>query len=135
MLGTTCWSGNSNQARYGTVYQLDENQNATFPAQVTATKFKGALTNTIKINGKTYNGSAAVDVGVIGAAYGGSGKTTLKESANVFINALDTASATPQDAQIRCTAQAAGTLTFVCGGDVPTEAVTYNVVVIEGVTA
>lgn len=98
MLGTTCWTGNSNQARYGTVYQLDSNQNATFPAQVAATKFKGALTNALTLNGKTYDGSAAVDAGVIGAAYGGSGKTTLKESANVFINALDTASATPQDA-------------------------------------
>lgn len=40
-----------------------------------------------------------------------------------------------QSAQIRCTAQAAGTLTFICGGDVPTEAVIYNVVAIEGVTA
>lgn len=98
MLGTTCWTGASNQAKYGTVYQLDSNQNATFPAQVAATKFKGALTNTIKINGKTYDGSAAVDAGVIGAAYGGSGKTTLTASANAFINALGTASATPQDA-------------------------------------
>ena len=108
MLGTTYWSGVSNQARYGTVYQLDVNQNATFPAQVTATKFKGALTNTIKINGKTYDGSAAVDVGVIGAAYGGSGKTTLKESANVFIQSLDTASATPQDADYYISQYAGG---------------------------
>lgn len=76
MLGTTCWSGNSNQARYGTVYQLDENQNATFPAQVAATKFKGALTNALTLNGKTYNGSAAVNVGTIGIAYGGTGATT-----------------------------------------------------------
>ena len=37
-------------------------------------------------------------------------------------------------AQIRCTAQGAGTLTFVCGGDAPTDAVTYNVVVTDGVT-
>ena len=40
-----------------------------------------------------------------------------------------------QTAQIRCTAQGAGTLTFVCGGDAPTDAVTYNVVVTDGVTA
>lgn len=39
-----------------------------------------------------------------------------------------------QTAQIRCTAQSAGTLTFVCGGDAPTDAVTYNVVVTDGVT-
>ena len=40
-----------------------------------------------------------------------------------------------QTAQIRCTAQGAGTLTFVCGGDAPTDAITYNVVVTDGVTA
>ena len=97
MLGTTCWTGASNQARYGTVYQLDSAQNATFPAQVTAAKFKGALTNALKINGKTYDGSAAVDAGVIGAAYGGSGKTTLKDSANAFMNALETGTSTPAD--------------------------------------
>lgn len=108
MLGTTCWIGNSNQARYGTVYQLDMNQNAVFPAQVTATKFKGALTNALTLNGKTYDGSAAVDAGVIGAAYGGSGKTTLKESANVFIQSLDTASATPQDADYYISQYAGG---------------------------
>ena len=37
-----------------------------------------------------------------------------------------------QGAQIRCTAQGAGTLTFACSGDVPTEAVTYNAAVVEG---
>lgn len=97
MLGTTYWAGVSNQARYGTVYQLDSNQNATFPAQVAATKFKGALTNALTINGKTYDGSAAVDAGIIGAAYGGSGKTTLKDSANAFMNALETGTSTPAD--------------------------------------
>ena len=40
-----------------------------------------------------------------------------------------------QTAQVRCTTQGAGTLTFVCGGDAPTDAVTYNVVVTDGVTA
>lgn len=40
-----------------------------------------------------------------------------------------------QAAQIRCSAQAAENLTFICGGDVPTEAVTYNVIVMDGVTA
>ena len=55
------------------------------------------VTNSIKINGKTYDGSAAVNVGVIGAAYGGSGKTTLTDSANAFINALGIGSSTPAD--------------------------------------
>lgn len=62
----------------------------------------------LSINGKLYNGSAAVDVGVIGAAYGGSGKTTLKESANVFIQSLDTASSTPQDADYYISQYAGG---------------------------
>lgn len=55
------------------------------------------VANSININGKTYDGSAAVNVGVIGAAYGGSGKTTLTDSANAFINALTSGTATPSD--------------------------------------
>lgn len=42
----------------------------------------------LSINGKSFDGSAAIDVGVIGAAYGGSGKTSLSASANVFLNSL-----------------------------------------------
>ena len=55
------------------------------------------VANALKINGKTYDGSAAVNAGVIGAAYGGSGKTTLTDSANAFINALGIGSSTPAD--------------------------------------
>lgn len=44
--------------------------------------------NALSINGKSFDGSAAIDVGVIGAAYGGSGKTTLSASANAFLNSL-----------------------------------------------
>lgn len=46
------------------------------------------VANALSINGKTYNGSAAIDVGVIGAAYGGSGKTTLEDSTNAYLDAL-----------------------------------------------
>lgn len=53
--------------------------------------------NTLSINGKTYDGSSAVDVGTIGASYGGTGKTSLGDSANVLINALSTGSDTPKD--------------------------------------
>ena len=49
------------------------------------------VANALSINGKTFNGSAAVDVGVIGAEYGGSGKTTLESSAEAYIGALSTA--------------------------------------------
>jgi len=51
----------------------------------------------LSINGKTYNGSSAVNVGTIGAAYGGTGQTSLINSANALINALDTGSSTPVD--------------------------------------
>lgn len=50
-----------------------------------------SVSNSLSINGKTFNGSAAVDVGVIGAEYGGSGKTTLESSAEAYIGALSTA--------------------------------------------
>lgn len=46
------------------------------------------VANALSINGKSYNGSTAVDVGVIGAEYGGSGKTTLAESAEAYVSAL-----------------------------------------------
>lgn len=46
------------------------------------------VANALSINGKTFNGSTAIDVGVIGAEYGGSGKTTLAESAEAYVSAL-----------------------------------------------
>lgn len=46
------------------------------------------VANSLSINGKSFDGSTAVDVGVIGAEYGGSGKTTLAESAEAYVSAL-----------------------------------------------
>lgn len=56
------------------------------------------VANALSINGKTYDGSAAIDVGVIGAAHGGTGQTSLLDSANALINALDNGTSTPVDA-------------------------------------
>ena len=56
------------------------------------------VANALSINGKTYDGSAAIDVGVINAAHGGTGKTSLLDSANALINALDNGTSTPVDA-------------------------------------
>ena len=56
------------------------------------------VANTLSINGKTYDGSAAIDVGVIDAAHGGTGQTSLLNSANALINALDNETSTPVDA-------------------------------------
>ena len=46
------------------------------------------VANALSINGKTYNGSAAIDVGVIGTEYGGSGQNTLAKSAEAYVGAL-----------------------------------------------
>ena len=56
------------------------------------------VANALSINGKTYNGSAAIDVGVIDAAHGGTGQTSLLNSVNALINALDNGTSTPVDA-------------------------------------
>ena len=55
------------------------------------------VSGNLSINGKSYNGSSSVDVGVISAAYGGSGKTNLRDSANAYLNSLSIGSATPAD--------------------------------------
>ena len=98
--GPGYWRTPSNMAHTGHLYSWDVNQNAIFPAGITATSFKGpasSVSNSLSINGKSYNGSTAVDVGVIGAEYGGSGKTTLKKSAFAFLEALPEGAYTPSD--------------------------------------
>ena len=99
-LGTTYWATPSNMAHTGHLYSWDVNQNAIFPAGITATSFNGpasSVSNSLSINGKSFDGSAAVDVGVIGAEYGGSGKTTLEKSAFAFLEALPEGAYTPSD--------------------------------------
>lgn len=56
-----------------------------------------SVKNNLTINGKTYNGSSAINVGAIGAAYGGSGKTNLMDSANAYLNSLSIGSGVPTD--------------------------------------
>ena len=56
-----------------------------------------SVSNSLSINGKSFDGSTAVDVGVIGAEYGGSGKTTLEDSACAFLGALPETVYAPQD--------------------------------------
>lgn len=89
LFGDTCWTKTSNMGETGHLYSYDIAQNATFPAKVTATSFKGSLegnatsaskvTNALTIQGNgttltngTYDGSAAKTVnitpGSIGAA-------------------------------------------------------------------
>ena len=62
----------------------------------TATK-ANQLVRTLSINGKSFDGSAAVDVGTLGVAYGGTGKTTAQAAANSFLDALSQGSSDPID--------------------------------------
>ena len=72
--------------------------NLTVNGTLTATASKAnQLTHSISINGKSFDGSANVTVGTIGAAYGGTGQTSLVNSANALINALGTGSDVPVD--------------------------------------
>lgn len=102
---------NNNSARV--VFQYRTSTSGAHTTRVVAPEFEGKLignadtattattaskvANALSINGKSYNGSTAVDVGVIGAEYGGSGKTTLEKSAFAFLKALPEGAYTPSD--------------------------------------
>lgn len=91
LFGDATWITPSNMARTGHIYDWDINQNAIFPAGITATSFNGnatsasSVSNSLTINGKTFNGSAAVDVGSIDITHGGTGKTTRKEALTALL--------------------------------------------------
>ena len=59
----------------------------------TATKVANALT----VNGKTYDGSSAVDVGVQTVENGGTGQTTAQDAADYFIGSLPVGDGVPVD--------------------------------------
>lgn len=65
--------------------------NADTATTATTATTASKVANSLSINGKSYNGSAAIDVGVIGAAYGGSGQNTLAKSAEAYVGALSEA--------------------------------------------
>ena len=52
--------------------------------QITATKFVGPLNFSLTANGKTFNNSAAIDLGTIGVGYGGTGKTSWTANRIVY---------------------------------------------------
>ena len=53
--------------------------------------------NALTVNGKTYDGSSAVNAGVQTVANGGTGQTTANAAANSFINSLTTGGSVPED--------------------------------------
>lgn len=63
------------------------------------TDFPTALKNpnALTVNGKTYDGSSAVNAGVQTIGNGGTGQTTANGAANVFINSLDIGTSVPED--------------------------------------
>ena len=55
LFGDDTWRAPSNMARTGHIYNWDVNQNAIFPAGITATSFNGNATSASKVNGHTVN--------------------------------------------------------------------------------
>ena len=78
-------SGNAETATTAKTARTATNANHAETAE-TATKMSNALT----VNGKTYDGSEAVDAGVQTVANGGTGVTTQAEINRAFIGNLDT---------------------------------------------
>lgn len=62
LFGDATWTTPSNMARTGHIYDWDVNQNATFPAGITATSFNGPIANALTLNGVSYDGSAAISL-------------------------------------------------------------------------
>ena len=93
-----------NQIAYGTNSKIYFRQNinstgwtewkaVAFEGEITATKVANALT----VNGKTYDGSRAVDAGVQTVENGGTGQTTAQDAADYFIASLPASDGVPVD--------------------------------------
>ena len=86
--GDTWWTAGNQYAANDKIFTHDYLKNVTFPNKVTATGgFSGNVT-----------GTATNVTGTVAVANGGTGKTSGKDAANYFMNALDTGSSTPADA-------------------------------------
>lgn len=108
--GDNVWGSSNNLAANDHLYSWDYAKNASFPAQVQASVFKGSgslLTNLNGSNISTGTVAAAriadldaskITTGTLPFARGGTGQTTAQAASNSFLNALSTESATPLDA-------------------------------------
>lgn len=63
--------------------------------QITATKLIGPLNFSLTANGKTFNNSAAIDLGTIGVGYGGTGKTSWTANRIVYASSTSALSQLP----------------------------------------
>ena len=80
-----------NQIAYGTNNKIyfRQNINSGNWTDWKAVAFEGEVNATLTVNGKTYNGSEAVDAGVQTVANGGTGVTTQADINRAFIGNLD----------------------------------------------
>ena len=80
-----------NQVAYGTNNKIyfRQNINSGSWTEWKAIAFEGGVNATLTVNGKTYNGSEAVDAGVQTVANGGTGVTTQADINKAFIGNLD----------------------------------------------
>ena len=81
-----------NQVAYGTNNKIyfRQNINSVGWTDWKAVAFEGGVNATLTVNGKTYDGSEAVDAGVQTVANGGTGVTTQADINKAFIGNLDT---------------------------------------------
>ena len=79
-----------NQIAYGTNNKIyfRQNINSGNWTEWKAVAFEGGVNATLTVNGKTYNGSEAVDAGVQTVANGGTGATTAKDAFMNLANGL-----------------------------------------------
>ena len=91
-LGTTYWGYHSEMAKSGHLYSYDENQNATFPAQVTAERFNGIASRAMTdSDGKWINSTYIKDLSVSGRTItytkgnGTTGTITIMDSLRVSV--------------------------------------------------
>ena len=88
--GGVGWGTPSTMAAKGRIYNYDENQNVTFPAQVTATQFNGPLNGNASTATK-WSSARTLTIGNSGKTYDGSGNQSYSLSE---IGALPTAGGT-----------------------------------------
>ena len=89
---TGTWEGTARSATTAE-HAITADEATTATTAETVNKVKNALT----VNGKTYDGSSAVNAGVQTVANGGTGQTTASAAANSFINSLSVGTDTPVD--------------------------------------
>ena len=96
---TTTYNLGSTDKKWNNIYGTLKGNADTATKLATARSLKTKLDSTTAV---TFDGSANQDAipvtGTLGAANGGTGKTSLQDAANALINALSTGSSTPVDA-------------------------------------